>query len=124
MTRVIVVGMNPSKADEVYTSLKKNSTHDRLRNWMSHLQVEHFSFVNAVQTAGVCKLCDVDLKYLHEATCNYDKVIALGNFVSYSLDRIGVDHFRMPHPSPRNRLLNDSDLETRYLRECKEYLET
>lgn len=122
--RVVVVGMNPSKDDEIYTSLKKNSTHYTLQYWMSVLAVRHYSFVNAVHGAGVCKLCDVDLNFLYEATCGYDKVIALGGFASRALRTIGVDHYRLPHPSPRNRVLNDKMAVLLELAACGEYLDS
>jgi hypothetical protein len=53
----------------------------------------------------------------------YDKVLALGNFVSSVLNKIEVNHFKLPHPSPRNRLLNDKDYERSMLFACKQYLE-
>lgn len=50
-------------------------------------------------------------------------VVALGNSVSSVLSRLGVEHFKMPHPSGRNRLLNDPVFEMMKLCECREYIE-
>lgn len=51
-----------------------------------------------------------------------DCVIALGNVPSETLTRLGIEHMKMPHPSPRNRLLNDPEYERRMLDECREYV--
>lgn len=53
----------------------------------------------------------------------YDKVVALGRTASEALGLIGVAHFRLPHPSPRNRQLNDKLSLRVSLLECKCYLE-
>lgn len=51
------------------------------------------------------------------------RVVALGSTASDALRRIGVDHFRLPHPSPRNRKLNDPSYVEELLNECRKFLE-
>jgi uracil-DNA glycosylase len=36
-----------------------------------------------------------------------DKIVALGKTAAKALTLLGVDFYEMPHPSGRNRLLND-----------------
>lgn len=38
-----------------------------------------------------------------------DKIVALGKTASVALTLLHVDFFEMPHPSGRNRLLNNKD---------------
>jgi hypothetical protein len=51
------------------------------------------------------------------------KVIALGNKAAQYLNKAGVDeYFVLPHPSSRNRLLNDTILVKEKLGACKNYI--
>lgn len=118
---MIVVGMNPSNRP-TKSKVYKNSTFDRLNKWMDVLNVQHFSFINLLDhSKDNPTIKDVDFNSLG-VTKEYDKVIALGGLASTALNKIGVDHFKLPHPSPRNRLLNDKTFEKKILKDCKEYL--
>ena len=48
------------------------------------------------------------------------KVVALGNNASEWLGR--VPHFKLPHPSGRNRKLNDEKYVRKVLQQCKKWL--
>lgn len=61
---------------------------------------------------------------LKEVTKHHRKIVALGGFASKVLDKLGVEHFKLPHPSPRNRLLNDKEFERSELERCREYIES
>lgn len=50
------------------------------------------------------------------------KIVALGNTASSALDALHRDYFKLPHPSPRNRLLNDRVFVANQLLSCKTYL--
>jgi hypothetical protein len=50
------------------------------------------------------------------------KIVALGNTASDALEWIGRSHFRLPHPSPRNRVLNDQRHVNSLLKACMCYL--
>ena len=117
--KVLVFGMNPSGRDLKH---KKGPTLSRLENWMSTLGITYFSFVNTTDQTGDIKASNVDFNRLQILTKQYNKVIALGGFVSRTLNTINVDHFMLPHPSPLNRLLNDKTLEKKTLSKCKDYL--
>lgn len=51
-----------------------------------------------------------------------EPVIALGNNASKKLTDGKVPHFKLPHPSGRNRQLNDKEFIELRLSECKEWL--
>ena len=48
--------------------------------------------------------------------------VALGNVASKYLDLGGQPHFKLPHPSPRNRKLNNPAYVEAVLKDCKNYL--
>lgn len=52
------------------------------------------------------------------------KIVAMGNVASCALDEIGVKYFKIPHPSPLNRFLNNTVQVEAVLEECKKYIET
>lgn len=117
--KVLVVGMNPSGRDLKH---KKGPTLTKLESWMDCLGVEHFSFINCIDEPGETRASKVDFKRLCTVSKGYDKILALGGFVSSALNTINVSHFKLPHPSPLNRLLNDKAFEKKTLSECKDYL--
>lgn len=49
-------------------------------------------------------------------------IVALGNKASSRLKKLGIEHFKLPHPSPRNRLLNNPNFIDSELKKCKNYL--
>ena len=118
--KVLVIGMNPSNKPTLKG--KPNATFRKLEGWMDQLGIHHFSFCNTFDEPSEAKYSKVDFQRLCTLTGQYDKIIALGGFVSGSLNKIDVSHFKLPHPSPRNRLLNDKAYEKTILKQCKGYL--
>lgn len=118
--RVLILGQNPG--NNAKAAKYKNHTIDRLHQWCDVLGIEYFSFANCVTEQGEVKFKDVDLDRLDTIAKEHDKIIALGAFPSKCLGVINKSHFRLPHPSPRNRLMNDKELVRNMLIECKEYL--
>lgn len=119
--RLLIVGMNPSATPE-RVKVRKNSTLDRLNKWMDFVGVQHYSFINVVEQRGKVSHKDVDYDFLKTVTSDYKYILALGNFASDALRKIHCSHFRLPHPSPLNRVLNDKITETLYLMAFKDYL--
>ena len=119
MDPILVVGMNPSGRD---VKGKKGPTISKLESWMEQLDVPYFSFINTFDEPGEAKITRVDFNRLHRLSKDYGKIIALRGFVSTVLNKIDVGHFKLPHPSPLNRLLNDREFEKQVIRECKLYL--
>lgn len=118
LTSAIFIGMQPSRA-----KFRKNCALDRFALWMDQLGVSRVSFHNAIPDDSLPqRIGSADFKLLYRCVEGYEKVVALGSLVSQILTRMEVQHFRMPHPSPLNRLLNDRSYETRLLNELKDYI--
>jgi len=116
--KVIFIGMQPSKA-----AYRRNCTLDRFGAWIDTLGLRFVSFHNAIVDPNLPqKLSSVDYELLRESVHNYSYVVALGNLVSNSLKRIDTQHFKMPHPSPLNRLLNDLSYEQEMLNRLRSYI--
>ena len=113
---VIFVGMNPSAKPP-----RKGSTRNRLHDWATELGVD-YDFMNVINKSGPVNKSMVDHNALTFSVKEYRRVIALGNFVSDALKKSGIEHFKLPHPSPRNRMLNDPKKISQILQECAKYL--
>jgi hypothetical protein len=119
LNRVLFLGINPSSAERV----RKRSAIHRLRVWVEVLGLgTAYDFMNCIPVKGVYTIKDVDTERVAAVAHKYDRVVALGNFPSTVLKRAGITHYKMPHPSPRNRLLNDPTYEAEQLAMCREYL--
>ena len=118
--KVLIVGQNPGNNPKAFHY--KNHTMDRLNNWCHSFGLIYYSFINCVQDTGNATYKNVDWNLLEASTKNYNKIIALGSFASSCLNKLNILHYRLPHPSPRNRMMNNKfDIQNR-LNECKEYL--
>ena len=116
---ILILGINPS-ADSV---VKKNSTLHRLAHWIDQLEIrDRHHFTNCILRPGNYDFRKVDYGRIIGLSNKYSKIVALGTFPSEVLRRLHIKHFRLPHPSPRNRQLNDSEYEHRVLNECYGYL--
>lgn len=71
---------------------------------------------------GPFKNSMVDYESINEFIHDYDRVLALGNFPSSVLTKLGVKHFKLPHPSPLNRMINSPDKIKEILDECRNYI--
>ena len=82
----------------------------------------YYSLCNTFDDISFAEKSKVYFNRLIELSRDYSKIIALGNFVSDALNTISVPHFKLPHLSPRNRLLNDREFEKFVVGQCKTYL--
>lgn len=85
--------------------------------------VKDYDFINCIDSAGNYKELEINRTNIEKSTQDREKIIALGNFSSMTLSKLGIKHFKMPHPSPRNRKLNDKEYEKKMIEECKNYLQ-
>jgi hypothetical protein len=117
LNKVLVIGINPGVG-----RIRKNSAITRLYTWMDKLGYQRFSFTNVIHKTGMYNIKDIDYNMLMESAKGYTKILALGGFVSAALNRINIPHHTLPHPSPLNRKLNNSDYEREQLDFAMEYL--
>lgn len=119
---ILIFGQCPSA--QMYDPIKGNPSANRLDKWIDHLDVrsDHL-FHNIIEHhIPEPKMQDVNLeRVIGYAQCAH-RVIALGSFVSSILTKLGIEHFKMPHPSPRNRQFNDPEFEPMMLKKLGEYI--
>lgn len=113
----LILGINPSSVKNV----RKNSSYDRLQKWIKYLDID-YTFYNVIKTPGRYHANMINYDRLIKITDNHSKIIALGGFVSNSLNRIHKQHFILSHPLPLNRLLNNHSFEYQKLQQCRRYL--
>ena len=80
---VIVVGINPNNKEH-----HKNSTVKKLQYWMDVMGITEYDFTNCIPTIGEYKKDMIDYNRLKENVNGYNKVLALGGFVSDALKKI------------------------------------
>jgi hypothetical protein len=115
--KIIIMGINPSSK-----KITKGSAIYRLREWIEYLNLPIHSFSNVMLYPGQFKNSLVDYDSINRYIHGYDKVIALGNIPSVVLDKLSVKHFKLPHPSGLNRLLNDPQYQIEQLDLCRNYI--
>lgn len=119
--RVVFVGSNPSHAGS------ESPAKQNFYKWLKVLKIEHAIFINVSNRVTSdnrpLKKSEYELTRLECDLVGYRKVVALGSTASDALERLRVHHFKLPHPSPKNRALNDKNNVDRLLSECKIYLE-
>jgi uracil-DNA glycosylase len=119
---VVFVASNPSvKSSD--TACMNVATRSRiiLNGWIEEIEA-NVRFVNVCDdrteknrplTVSEIKSC---LKSLEIKLQDCDKIVTLGNTASKAVSMLGLKHLKVPHPSPKNRLLNDK----KFVEEIKE----
>lgn len=120
MRKLLLVGDKPSKknTDPKVAFVGTSSSFKTIQKWLEVLLDEkaHISMINRVDPEFSVVLIRASLK-------GY-KIIALGEEASYALINNGVvNHFKLPHPSGRNRKLNNKVYVSEVLAKCKAWIE-
>lgn len=118
---VIFVGDRPSKRTDPNVPFKGAACEARLMEWIVYVIPEDFTKVQ-VKILNSESFIDAT-KILMDVGLYNPKIIALGNKASERLNKMQVSHFKLPHPSGRNRQINDKAYIVNKLDECKKYLE-
>lgn len=126
--------MNPSGA--AFSRKKPSSALARLDSWAERIGLRYYSFVNVSHDSGhIPAKCDHSIKkharfdpgdmaFLEDCIRGeYHAVVALGGIPHEALDRLEIEHFRLPHPSGRNRVLNDKSYVYGCLDDLARYIE-
>lgn len=114
---IIFIGDKPSKKNlDPNVPFVGTPSYLKLLEWIGRMNVD----VNYVKTRN--KDFAPNLKSLLTWYPHPIKVVALGNEASKELLKFDVPHFVLPHPSPRNRKLNDKKFEKTSLELCSKYI--
>lgn len=114
--KVLFVGDKPSKTntnpDVAFLGAKCEA---RLRDWVKQLGLnwDDCKFMNRTDTFATRSI-------VFHIWYSNGIVVALGNEASRALR--DADHFKLPHPSGRNRQLNDKKFVAQQLKLCKAWL--
>lgn len=121
------VGSNPStKNDCPLVPFVGTKSFDVLKMWINELGVDGRAFINAsnqIAIDGKFKVTGDDLDRLNSMLKDQPSIVALGMTASQTLKMLDIKHFKLPHPSGRNRKLNDPTFIVGELAKCRAYLE-
>ena len=114
--KVLIVGDEPSKQTDPKVTFKGAACEKRLMQWIKDLGITEYELINRTHP-------DFDLiRFRYRWGWNMP-IIALGNNASKALGPY-YDHFKLPHPSGRNRKINNKQYLVSILNECRLYLRT
>jgi len=110
---IVFVGDRPSSRNKSkYVAFVGTPSYRRLLEWIYIMDVD----------ISECLTCNTTDPWAYDQIMQADKVIALGRVAQKFVRQFREDFFRMPHPSPLNRHLNDEVFVRRCLKDCKVYL--
>lgn len=116
MTKVVFVGDQISRLnlqdDIPFVGARCFKT---LVQWIKVLNPDYYTCYNSNSLEDIGNIC-----VLH--FMDGFKVVALGNKASQRLTKYGIEHYKMDHPSGRNRKLNDKTYVQTRLDICKIWL--
>lgn len=113
---IIFVGDQPSpKMKPNAKAFQGAVCEPRLKEWVDFLvEGRDHAIVNST---------DKELAtYIYRAQTEPMKFVALGNTASMVLQTMGTKHYKLLHPSGRNRMLNFKELVAKKLNDCKEFI--
>lgn len=116
--KAIFVGDEPTGPTR--TPFRHAKCRERLQSWIDYLVGDDDYIL--VNQADFCNKCPDDCIELLLFAHPHVPVIALGNKASNCV--APCDHFKLPHPSGRNRQLNDKAKLWLKLRACKRYIDS
>lgn len=128
---ILFVGSNPSNASTCDLAFHGSTKSSKLlTEWCTHLPKDKMRiYINVLnkKTEGNRPLKKSEIKAnLEQLTdrlngINPTHIIALGKTASDALTLLHRNHFAMPHPSGRNRKLNDKEYIEQKLKELSAY---
>lgn len=126
---IVFVGDQPSNKNvDPNIPFVGTQSYKRLLEWIWKMDVN-------ITDVEIYNKDDIDMQYKGRPdrylVCGYwprnhypdeIEIVALGNEAAKKLEELGLEYFKLPHPSGRNRLLNDKKYVEMKLKECKEWL--
>lgn len=128
---IVFIGQNPSKRNtNKDVPFVGTASHKELNKWLLQMQIspKDVVFINASSKVGRVTLKDIDYAALTATIPYATKIVCLGDYAKAAYLRAArsmgaeVDCFFLPHPSPRNRALNDRKKLHWLLDLCAEYI--
>lgn len=120
--KVLFVGSNPSKRNlKTEEPFIGTQSHKTLLKWIKALGVTDYTLINASNDLEAPLSINPKLE---KAMAAHDVVIALGSYATDIVIDLAPEAYflSLPHPSPKNRLLNDKALIAARLANVKAYL--
>lgn len=113
---ILFVGDKPSKRTDPKVAFKGAACEKRLMEWISILEITEYLLLNSAPSSQ----WEILLEALY---CYPDTpIITLGNNAAKRIDKECLYNFKLPHPSGRNRQINDKEFIRKKLDECKAYI--
>jgi len=122
MKEVLFVGDRPGKTNtDPAIAFDGTASGKRLEKWIKYMDIANYTKVNFFNADGSKNsYSSHSIEYFLQ---HKRPIIALGNNASKALNNIGIYHFKLPHPSGRNRIINDKVAVRFYLDVCKNFIE-
>src|SRR5574343_1816661 len=102
MRTILFVGDNPSRLNKnKNVAFIGSPSGKKLLEWIEILEIKNYKAINRT-----------DAKLVTEVVNNMKEdgyIVALGRNAEKALTELGVEYFSLPHPSPKNRKLNDKE---------------
>lgn len=112
--KVIFVGDKPSSKNlDPNVPFIGTPSYKTLLQWIEFLEVKDYELVNSFS--------DEDKDYIQEKLSDHI-FIALGNNAAKVLEDEVLVYFKLPHPSPKNRKLNNKNYLNEILTKCKTFI--
>ncbi len=113
---IVFVGDCPSRFnDNPNIAFIGTKSYQNLAVWINRMGISSRCFLKNSDTKEL-------IKEIMAAYARNWAIVALGNNASKRLTKVGVLHFKLPHPSPRNRLLNSKEFIETELVKCQDFL--
>lgn len=131
--KILIVGSNPStQNDNAEVPFEGTRSHSILEKWLHQLEISKTELLiinvsNKVTPNNepiTIKDINDNLSRIRNVLEEYNPthIIALGQIAARALKKLDTNYYVLPHPSPKNRKLNDKIFVEETLKECKEYL--
>jgi hypothetical protein len=118
MHRILFIGLNPTKL----SIPRKGGAWHRFCQWLDEMSLPQIVSFTNLSPDPYWGGKEIDTEFFLESIGGYDKIVVWGPKVSERLKKMGIEHFVLPHPSPLNRQINNSDYIRQCLENCKKYL--
>lgn len=124
---IVFVGSNPSTASTTDEAFHESARSSKiLADWTKDIPGDK-RYVNVARRktdnnkALTTAEMKAELPRLKNDLAGATRIVALGKTAMRALSLLGVDFYEMPHPSGRNRLLNDKEYAARKIKELVHY---